>query len=202
MFDFKLIGADSISKEYKAFNTKVFTATQSGLMAVGSELTKQLQKHIQTEVYNAYSPADYKRRVEYGGGIPIISAENMDLHIKGMSLTFTYEPSGKNANYQTSRYVDGDRLIEAIENSNYTWAGTGDIPKRPFWNSFVDEMVGVNGQAETILVKTMNQAQPDLQVKKDGQIQPDGNDTVFEQQLGFGFQENTVDPVDIGLLDD
>ena len=197
MFDFKLTGADSISKEYQAFNTKVYTATQAGLMAVGSELTKKLQKHIQTEVYDAYTPQDYKRRVEYGGGIPIISAQNMDLHINGMSLTFTYEPSGKNTNYPTSRYADGDQLIEAIENSKYTWAGTGDIPKRPFWNSFVDEMVGVNGQAETILVKTMNQAESDLQVKTDGKIQPDGNDTVFEQQLGFDF-----DPKDTGLLDD
>lgn len=202
MLDFKLTGAGSISKEYKAFNTKVFIATQAGLMAVGSELTKQLQKHIQTDVYNAYTPQDYKRRVEYGGGIPIISAQNMDMRINGMSLTFAYEPSGKNTNYPTSRYVDGDRLIEVIENSNYTWTGTSDIPKRPFWNSFVDEMVGANGQAETILVKTMNQAQPDLQVKTDGKMQPDGNDTIFEQQLGFGFQDSAVDPVDLGLLDD
>lgn len=183
MLDFKLTGADSISKEYKAFNTKVYTATQAGLMAVGSELTKQLQKHIQTEVYNAYTPKDYQRRYEYGGGIHIISAQNMDMQINGMSLTFTYEPSGENANYPNSKFVDGDKLISAIENSNYTWKGTGGIPKRPFWNSFVDEMVGVNGQAETILVNTMNQAESDLQVKKDGKIIADGQDNILVQQL-------------------
>lgn len=185
MLDFKLTGTDSINNEYKAFNIQVYRATQSGLMAVGSELTKQLQKHIQTEVYSAYTPQSYKRRVEYGGGIPLISTQNMDMQINKMSLIFTYEPSGKNIHYPTSQYVDGDELINAIENSDYTWPGTENIPKRPFWNSFVDEMVGDNGQAETILVKAMNQAQPDLQVKADRKIQSDGQDTVFAQQLNI-----------------
>lgn len=197
MFDFKLTGADGISKEYKAFNTKVNTATQAGLMAVGSELTKQLQQHIQQDVYNAYEPTSYRRRVDYGGGIPIISAENMDLKLSPLSLTFTYEPSGRNTNYPTTKYVDGDKLINAIENSDYTWDGTDDIPKRPFWNAFVDEMVGANGQAETILVRAMNQAQPDLKVKADGKIQQDGNDTVFEQQLSFNDIQNSSSDDDL-----
>ena len=197
MFEFILTGIGEISKEYQVFNTKVYYATQVGLMAVGSELTKQLQKHIQTEVYDAYTPQEYLRRIDYGGGVPIISAQNMDMEIKGLSLVFNYEPSGKNANYPTSKYVNGDKLINAIENSDYSWAGTDNIPKRPFWNSFVDEMVGAKGQAETILVKGMNQAQPDLQVKSDGKIESDGNDTIFNQQLGFDMSPN-----DIGLLDD
>ncbi len=197
MFDFKLQGADSISKEYKTFNTKVYTSTQAGLMAVGSELTKQLQQHIQKDVYDAYEPTSYRRRVDYGGGTPIISAENMDLKLAPFSLTFTYEPSGRNANYPTSKYVDGEKLINDIENSDYTWDGTEDIPKRPFWNAFVEEMVGANGQAETILVKAMNQAQPDLQVKTDGRIRADGNDTVFEQQLSFNDIQSSSNDEDL-----
>lgn len=185
MFDFKLQGADSISKEYKAFKTQVYRATQAGLMAVGSELTKQLQKHIQTEVYNGYEPLSYERRVTHGGGTPIISAKNMDMEINGMSLTFRYEPSGKNTRYPTSKYVDGDQLINAIENSKYTWDGTEDIPERHFWNHFVDEMLGANGQAEKILIKGMNNAEPDLQVKADGRIEQDRQDTLFAQQLNI-----------------
>ena len=182
MLDFKLTKVESVTHDYLEFYKKVQHATHAGLVAVGSELTKQLQKHIQTEVYDAYTPKSYERRVEFGGGIPIISEDNMDMQINGNTLTFTYEPSGKNANYPTSRYVDGDALISAIENSDYTWKGTDEIPKRPFWNSFVDEMVGANGQAEDTLVKTMNQVQPDLQVKKDGNIHPDGQDTINPQQ--------------------
>lgn len=182
MFDFKLQGADSISKEYKAFNTKVYTATQYGLTAVGSELTKQLQRHIQEDVYSAYTPKDYIRRGANGG---LIDTKYMKTSQGKMSVELDYEPSGYNPRYPTSRYVDGDKLINAIENSDYTWAGTGDIPERHFWNRFVDEAVGAHGWTEKLLVRVMNETAPDLQVKRDGRIERDGNDTIFEQQLSF-----------------
>lgn len=185
MFDFKLTGASSISKEYKAFNTKVYQGTQAGLTAVGSEMTKQLQKHIQDEVYDAYTPKSYMRRIDYGGGTPIISPKNTDLQFGKMSLTFSYEPSGRNTRYPNSDYVDGDELINAIENSDYTWNGTEDIPKRHFWNNFVDDMAGASGQAERIFVKGVNTAQPDLQARVDGNMHTDGNETIFPQQLSF-----------------
>lgn len=183
MFDFKLTGADSVQKEYKAFNTKVYDATQSGLITVYSEMVKELQKHIQEDVYNAYTPQSYMRRIEYGGGTPILSAKNMDYEIKGMSLTFSYEPSGRNTRYPNNDYVDGDELINAIENSDYTWQGTKQIPERHFWNNFVDDMVGANGIAESVFVKGMNRYAPDLQVKTDGKMSLDGNETIFQQQL-------------------
>lgn len=185
MFDFKLTGTDSISKEYKAFNTKVYKAAQYGLMAVGSEMTKQLQKHIQSDVYDAYTPKSYIRRIDYGGGTPIISPKNMDLQLNKMSLTFSYEPSGRNTRYPDNDYVDGDELINAIENSDYTWNGTHRIPERHFWNNFVDDMVGASGQAERIFVKGMNTSQSDLQARVDGNMDTDGNETIFPQQLSF-----------------
>lgn len=197
MFDFKLTGADSIKKEYKAFNTKVYKGVQAGLTAVGSELTKQLQKHIQTDVYDAYTPQSYMRRIDYGGGTPIISAKNMDLQLNKMSLTFSYEPSGRNTRYPNSKFVDGDKLINAIENSDYTWKGTEHIPERHFWNNFVDDMVGVSGQAERVFVKGMNTAQPDLQVKTDGNMSTDGNETIFPQQLRIQGTDNSSSDDDL-----
>ena len=191
MFDFKLTGADGIQKEYKAFNAKVYKGVQAGLTAVGSELTKQLQKHIQTDVYDAYTPQSYMRRIDYGGGTPIISAKNMDLQLNKMSLTFSYEPSGRNTRYPNSDFVNGDELINAIENSDYTWKGTDNIPERHFWNNFVDDMVGASGQAERIFVKGMNTAQPDLQVKLDGNMHTDGNETIFPQQLRIQGTDNS-----------
>lgn len=191
MFDFKLTGADGIQKEYKAFNTKVYKGVQAGLTTVGSELTKQLQKHIQTDVYDAYTPKSYMRRIDYGGGTPIISPKNMDLQLGKMALTFSYEPSGRNTRYPNSDYVDGDELINAIENSDYTWNGTENIPERHFWNNFVDDMVGASGQAERIFVKGMNTAQPDLQVKADGNMSTDGNETIFPQQLRIHGTDNS-----------
>ena len=190
MFDFKLTGAGSINKEYKAFNTKVYQGVQAGLTAVGSEMTKQLQQHIQTDVYDAYTPQSYMRRIDYGGGTPIISPKTMDLQLNKMSLTFSYEPSGRNTRYPNSKFVDGDELINAIENSDYTW-NVGKIPERHFWNNFVDDMVGASGQAEKIFVKGMNIAQPDLEVRTDGNMSTDGNETIFPQQLRIQGSDNS-----------
>ena len=197
MFDFKLTGADSVSKEYRWWQRQVNKAAQYGLTAVGSEMTKQLQKHIQTDVYNAYAPQSYMRRIDYGGGTPIISAKNMDLQLSKMSLTFSYEPSGRNTRYPNSKFVDGDDLINAIENSDYTWKGTEHIPERHFWNNFVDDMVGASGQAEKIFVKGMNTAQPDLQVKADGNMNTDGNETIFPQQLKIQGTDNSSSDDDL-----
>ncbi len=182
MFDFKLIGVDSISKEYKDFMVQVNRAKQAGLTVVGSELTKQLQRHIQQDVYAVYEPQAYIRRGADGG---IISTDFMYAQKDSNSLTFIYQPKGYNPRYPTSKYVDGDKLINAIENSNYTWSGTDDIPKRPFWNMFVDEAMDPHGWVEKLFVRSMNQAEPTLQVKRDGRIERDSNDTIFEQQLSF-----------------
>ena len=191
MFTFKLTGADSISKEYKAFNTNVFKATQAGLTAVGSELTKQLQRHIQQDVYSAYTPSSYIRRGANGG---IIDSKYMKTSQRQMSVELNYEPHGYNPRYPTSAYVDGDKLINAIENSEYTWGGTDNIPERHFWNNFVDEAVGAHGWAEKLFVRSMNQAQPDLQIKHDGRIESDGSDTIFPHQVSIsnGSQSGSV----------
>ncbi|MCH5315495.1 MAG: hypothetical protein J1E81_06245 [Eubacterium sp.] len=182
MFKFKLTGADSISKEYKAFNTKVYFATQAGLTAVGSELTKQLQRHIQQDVYSAYTPSSYIRRGTNGG---IIDSKYMKTSVGKMSVELDYEPKGYNPRYPTSAYVDGDKLINAIENSNYTWEGTDNIPERHFWNNFIDEVVSPHGWVEKLFVRAMNETNSDLEVRRDGHISADGNDTVFAQQLSF-----------------
>ena len=201
MFTFKLTGADSISKEYKAFNTNVYKATQAGLTAVGSELTKQLQRHIQQDVYAAYTPSSYIRRGTNGG---IIDSKYIKTSQRLMSVELSYEPSGYNPRYPTSKYVDGDKLINAIENSDYTWVGTENIPERHFWNNFVDEAVGPHGWTENLFVRSMNQANPELQVKRDGQIQEDGNDTIFSQQLtiGSGATSGSILHADSSDIDD
>ena len=179
MLSFNVRGADSIEKEYKAFNTKVYHAMQEGLTAVGSELTKQLQAHVQTDVYDAYTPKDYMRRLGSGG---LIDSRYMKTSQHQMSVDLTYEPSGYNPQYDGEDYVSGDELINAIETSTYTWQGTEDIPERHFWNNFVEEAVGANGWTERVLVQAMNQAEKDLDVVADGRIERDGNDTIFEQQ--------------------
>lgn len=52
-------------------------------------------------------------------------------------------------------------------------------------------MVGASGQAERIFVKGMNTYQPDLQVKADGNMHTDGNETIFPQQLRIQGTDNS-----------
>lgn len=192
MLSFKLTGAGDINKEYKAFNTEVYNGMQAGLTAVGSELTKQLQAHVQTDVYDAYTPKDYIRRLNSGG---LIDSRYMKTSQRSMSVELTYLPSGYNPRYDGEDYVSGDELINAIENSRYTWEGTDNIPERHFWNNFVDEAVGANGWAEKVLVRAMNSAANGLEVVADGRIERDGGDTLFEQQRSlnewFDFPDDT-----------
>lgn len=179
MISFKLTGTGELDKEYKAFDTKVLRGMKAGLMAVGSELTKQLQQHVQTDVYDAYTPKSYIRRTNKGG---LIDSRYMKTSQRSMSVELTYLPSGYNPNYDGEDFLNGDDLIRSIETSNYTWEGTEEIPERHFWNNFVDEAVGPNGWTEKVFVAAMNGAEKDLNAVADGRIERDGSETLFEQQ--------------------
>lgn len=179
MLSAKLTGGNSISKEYGTFTTKAYHAMQAGLVAVGSELTKQLQVHVQTDVYDAYTPKDYIRRLGRGG---LIDSRYMKTSQRSMSVELTYLPSGYNPHYDGEDYVSGDELISAIETSHYTWQGTENIPERHFWNNFVEEAVGDHGWAEQVFVQAANCADGELKIVADGHIERDTGDTLFEQQ--------------------
>lgn len=120
---------------------------------VGSEMIVNLQDHIRRDWYEKWgSPKQYIRRSdspEYG--TPIGSQENMDSHVYGDKLIFTFEPdtehgyddswSGSSANSQ----VTPDDMIRIIQsNSGWRYPVNKDIHgrtimPRPFWNNFVDE---------------------------------------------------------------
>ena len=176
-----MTGTASIDKDYKAFNAKVYHALQAGLTAVGSELTKQLQRHVKADVYEAYTPKAYERRMTAGG---LIDSRYMRTSQKSMSVELSYVPIGYNHLYPGA-YKNGDDLIDAIENSNYTWEGTEGIPERHFWNDYVEEAVGKHGWSEKLLVSAMNRAERDLNVKADGNIRKDGNDTLIARRLSI-----------------
>lgn len=212
MLSFKISGMGSVDKDYKAFNTSVFHGIHAGLVSIGSELTKQLQQHIRTDVYNAYSPKSYPRRSNHPQfGTPLESTDNMDLQIGKLSLAFNYEPSGSHSGKNRDRIdwselsddlkkspdkpikpnpVHGDDLIRRIETgTGYDW--DVEVPERHFWNNFVEEAIGEHGWTEKLLVKTMNETEKKLQAVADGRIVRDGNDTVFEQQMSFMGSDNS-----------
>ena len=182
MLTFKIQGIESIQEDYDEFNCKVSRATEYGLKTVASELTPALQRHIQKDVYEAYTPEQYQRRYANPQfGRSIYSEKNMSWNIVNrsggqQSVEFTYEPNGRNTHYPNSNYfVDGDSLITVLqEDRGYLWLKSGSIGKeRPFWRNFVDEVVQSGDQW---FVAGFNRFDPSIQAKSDGKLVSQTND--------------------------
>lgn len=186
MLTFNLQGVKSIQSEFNEFNRKVSRATDYGLKTLVSELTPTLQRHIQSDVYAAYTPEQYQRRYDYPQyGRSIYSEENISLDIVNRSggqrrVEFTYEPNGRNTHYPTSNYyLDGDTLITVLqEDKGYLWLNSGSVGKeRPFWSNFVDE---VFQRGDQWFVQGFNQSDPSLQAKSDGELIREASDYTLD----------------------
>ncbi len=176
MFTFKIEGVESIQRDYEAFERDVSRATEYGLRALASELTPALQRHVQRDVYAAYTPELYQRRFNHPQyGRSLFSEKNMSWNLVHRSggqrgVEFTYEPSGQNTHYPTSYYyADADSLITVLQSDNgYLWLKNGGIgEKRPFWNNFVDEVVK---EGDKWFVQGFNEYDPELQAVSDGSL--------------------------------
>ena len=133
------------------------------LNMVGSELIKDLQSHIEKDVYDAYDPRAYPRRKDNPKfGTSLVDKKNFYAMAKGEYLEFNYYPDGthRGTRKDTLGYADsesrtdgdipikpnpvhGDVLINRIQTGKgYDWnADNPDDgpPPRPFWNNFVEE---------------------------------------------------------------
>lgn len=118
------------------------------LKNVASEMTVNLQEHIQHDWYEPWGkPKQYKRRTDDSSlGTPLGSAENMHFEINGGALDFLYTPSGEHEKDKWST-TGGDDLIRIIQgNTGWKYPPGEDkqgrnIMKRPFWDNFVDDQV-------------------------------------------------------------
>lgn len=186
MLDFKITGVESIQRDYDEFNLKVSRATGYGLKAVASELTPALQRHIQSDVYAAYTPEMYERRYDHPQyGRSIYSEKNMRWDLVNRSdgqrsVEFTYEPNGRNTHYSTSDYyADGDSIISVLQgDKGYLWLSEGRIGReRPFWDNFVDEVVS---EGDKWFVAGFNQYDPSIRAKSEGKLVREASDYTLD----------------------
>lgn len=134
-----------LKKEIDKKIKQIERASEKGLKSVGSEFIKNLQTHIREDWYEAWGePKKYIRRTDKGGGTPLGSSKNMSAKVDGLTLDFTYSPTGDHANSKWHT-KDGDALIKVIqENFGWTYTPSKDqkgrrIMPRPFWDNFVKE---------------------------------------------------------------
>lgn len=146
-----------------------------------------LKDRIEKDVYSVYTPKVYKRRSENAGlGTPLSVQAITDANSKvikpgggasGSTFSVTsrlyFNPQGDHAKKKWHT-ADYDDLISRIEKKSppYTW-GQNKVPPRPFWQNFIDEMVG-GGELEKLFVDAMRSAEPTIVA--DGNIKEDASD--------------------------
>lgn len=212
MFSIKVEGLESLQKEFdEEFMPRVNKAVTAGLKAVASDLTASLGKHIQEDVYGAYEPKVYRRRMSNGG---MSDAKNITTNITGQTLTLDYSfdtetpvyyKDGK-PEYTWAWYKDSDDVIRAIQtNKSYPTAHpTDECEPRPFWNNFVTDNF-INGKAEISFVKAMNTFDGDLKAVAEKKNLTDGSDA--DSLIGLtvvpsGATDNNHDAVKTSKWDD
>ena len=161
--------------------------------AVAKELRDVLGFHIRHDVYDAYEPKGlihYERRSEHRGlGTSLLESADEDhaqsifkLESNGSWTTgIRYEPTAEHEHYEWSEPdLELDRLISRIEKKeppyNYE-PRTGKIPKRPFWQEFVTEMIEGGRFAKTVeeILKEKGIAEPGDSITGVIRDESDGN---------------------------
>lgn len=146
-----VVGENTISQDYEKAVGEIRSHFPKALRNVASEMTENLQKHIEQDWYLPWGePKSYKRRTtarneDKDYGTPLGDKSNIHYPDPTDCLDFTYTPTGKHKVQKWSSEKDGDEIIRIIQmNSGWDYPPDEDengrtIMPRPFWDNFVDE---------------------------------------------------------------
>lgn len=198
---FTVSGIETFSREVNDFAKGVKEKIPIALRLIGANMIKDLQKHIMTDVYEAYEPISYPRRFLFPQfGISIYDERNMDVSVDGTRLIFAYNPSGEHSglkkdslNWDKESAIspgseplianphNGDDLISVIETgTGYDWKC--DVPPRPFWTNFAEEQ-----KSDQIMLHFITGMSP-YKVEKTGEdVVFDGTEYVDSTNIGLPF---------------
>lgn len=179
-----MVGSFSgLEEDVAALEAEVKNATLRAGTVLQEDMKSCLTEHLVDDVYDAYTPKSYFRRLSDGGLLDIdkntAGSRVPTVTNDGVEIELRYEPDGRTNGLGMAVYphVDGDELIGRIENKSpdYNWDGDMDsIPKRPFFHNFVEEMI--EGRAERTMTAAMNAADPALGLAADGDITRESDD--------------------------
>lgn len=161
---------EDLENEEKSIKEQV----NSALLNVGTEMQRELQSMIGSEVYEKYAPKVYIRRSSHPSyGRPLIDDDNFDISAKNQTLDLVYEPTGE---HKVSKWHerDNDNLIEWLQKEHEI--GGSYIPARPFWNDFIDKQMDGG-----FMEKFIREMSPKYTVETDGR----DDETISEFALEY-----------------
>lgn len=152
----------------KWFQTEFQGKMTKGLLALRDGMRETLSKHVVKDVYKAYQPIKYARRGDAGGlqTQALNATSHADVSSDGTNyrIYINFSPNGNHS--MESEWaedgvypVHGDDLIGRIEswNPRYSYPPRHKrLPRRPFWQNFISEMVD-DGMAEHIFASAMRE---------------------------------------------
>lgn len=170
MFRVEVSGLDSLDKDYEEQLQTIDKAIPAGLSVVGNEMAAALQRHVKNDVYAAYKPKSYKRTGEMGD----ISNMTSTIDKSSNTLAFEYRFGTESAR---PYFKDSDQVIAAVQDSDYLWnVGNREIPERPFWDNFFNELFSDN-RVDEYFASGINQSTPSLRATAvDGSVILTGED--------------------------
>jgi len=177
MPEININGSGTLAQDLAAFKIELTKRSAAAMDEVGADMQSALAKHIETDVYAAYSPKLYERRGMDGG--LVAQAMTAKIYNHGAGVSIEYKPDGMHPKVPGWNKVHGDDLIGRIEKHSpeYNWLPKNKtIPNRPFWQNFVSEMVD-DGTAEYYYAAAMRRQGED--VTEDGAIVREANDGAY-----------------------
>lgn len=181
-----VIGLESLDQDLKDFkNFVVLALAQKATPAVQSSMFDTLKKHIDKDVYEAYDPKEYERR--RGGPNALDDLSNGDiLSLLGpvggamptgdfqIAAGITYDPRGTHQNPKWSSNDDPNEIIGRIETKSPPYKYGKGVPKRPFWQRTVQELIE-GGELGKTFIQAMNEAGLEIEMGYD-EVERESND--------------------------
>lgn len=176
--DLKLDGEESLDEDMREFKNYLLLAiTEKALPEVQAAMYRSLVKHVEMDVYAAYEPKEYERR--RGGNYALDDFGNPQVFESigpvggpigtgGFELTagITYDPRGYHSNPAWSTNDDPNEIIGRIENHEPPYKYGRGVPKRQFWQRFVNEMID-GSVIGTTFISAMREAGLDIEMAYD-----------------------------------
>jgi len=152
---------------------EIQTKIGAALADVRDDMRATLARHVEKDVYKAYpNPIEYERRGMNGGlqGQALtatVHASPVGADGKNYRIYLEYKPDGSHPDSADWRQppIHGDELISRIEkwDPKYPYPPRyRKLPRRPFWQNFVEELVD-DGMADVYFAQALRAQGEDVE---------------------------------------